>query len=94
MKKEKLVILVLSVFLVLAVVVIGYFVFGNMINNLQTNAYQQGYGVGYEQAFMGIVSQAEKCELVPISVNDTVVMNLLAYECLNTTEEPIVNESE
>lgn len=87
MKKEKLVILILSVFLVLAVLVIGYFVFGNILVNMQANYYQQGYNVGYEQAFVSIVGEAEKCELVPISVNDTVVMNLLAYECLNLNPE-------
>jgi len=86
MKKESIIILILSVFLVLAVLIIGYFVVGNVLTNFQTNAYQQGYNVGYEQAFISIVSQAEKCELVPISVDDTVIMNLLAYECLNLNQ--------
>lgn len=81
--KQKIAIIALAIFLVLAV---GYIVSSQYQQRQlqrQMTVFQQGVQTGYEQAVVQIVQQAATCQQVPIRVQNQTI-NIIAVNCLAT----------
>ncbi len=84
----KIVVIVLSVFLLLALVYIGYSVYGSWSYGKQVAAYQQGAQNGYEQAILQVAQQAATCQQVPLNVQNQTI-TLIAVECLQQAQQQV-----
>ena len=88
--KQKLVIIILAVLLVIAGGYIGMIKYNDVKQEKDLGIYQQGAQYGYEQAVVQIAQMAVSCEQVPLNVgpsrddparpNQTI--NMIAVDCL------------
>ncbi len=81
MKKEKLIIIVLSVILAIAFI----YILTTHIEKKTNLIYEDGANYGYQYAIYDIYSKASECQQVPIYMNTNTTnstLNLIAVECL------------
>lgn len=101
MKRESVIILVLSVLLVGSLGFIGFSYTGNVISNMQMELRNEGY----QMAIADLMSPLENCQVVTLSLdeNATDAIDVFSLHCLEgmqgqesdvTIDEPMINESE
>jgi len=82
MQKQKIIIIVLGVLLVLTAGYIGLGKYSAWKEQGQIEVFQQGAQYGYEQAVVQIAEMAVSCEQVPLRVENQTI-NMIAVDCLN-----------
>ena len=85
MNKEKMIICVLAVLLVIAVVYIGVTKYQAAKQEKENGLIQQGVRIGYEQAVIQLMNEASSCKEVPVFYNNGTAnfnMTIIAVECL------------
>lgn len=78
--KVSMIVLFIGVFIFLA----GYY----SLNEYNKYAYKEAanfYNRGYTEAIYTIAIPAAKCQTVPLTINNSVIMNLVAVECLKNS---------
>ncbi|UCD03356.1 MAG: hypothetical protein JSV63_01835 [Candidatus Aenigmatarchaeota archaeon] len=85
--RQRLIILVMAISLVITVSYIVMDFFQKMKAADENTAFAQGFQVGYEQAVLQLLQQASTCQPVPVTA-DNFTLNLLATECLQQVETP------
>lgn len=81
MRKQRKIIVVLWVLLIIAV---GYILINAYSNHKQEknlDIYQQGAQYGYEQAILQVAQQISTCQQVPLTIGEQTI-NVIAVECL------------
>ena len=81
MRKQRKIIVVLGVLLIIAV---GYILINAYSNHKQEKnlgIYQQGAQYGYEQAILQVAQQVSTCQQVPLTIGEQTI-NVVAVECL------------
>ncbi len=84
--KQRVVIWVLAVLLVLSLSYTGYGVYKNVKSKQQLGLVQAGAQYGFESAVVEIMQQAATCQAVPLTANN-VTLNLIAVECLRLPQQ-------
>ena len=87
--KSKLWFWIIGIALVLALGYIGYEKYNSWKYDQDNTLYQEGAYLGYNQAIMQIVEQANTCEVIPINYKDedgNHTINLLMVECLSDNQ--------
>ena len=87
--KQKLLIAVLGILLVVAVGYIAYDKWQIAQQEQQLSAFQQGAQYGYQQAVLQLFQQALTCQPVPLYFNNGTAnqtVNLIAVECLQQAQ--------
>lgn len=72
------------VLIVLLVFAFGYIAFDKYSvwkRNQDVSLYQQGANYGYQQAILGVVQEAVKCQPVPLIVGNQTI-NIFAVDCM------------
>lgn len=82
----KIVVIVLSVVLLLALAYIGYNFYAEWSYGKQVEAYQQGVQVGLESAITQVAQQAATCQQVPLNIQNQTI-TLIAVECLQQAQQ-------
>ena len=80
-KKEKIIIYVLAILLVFSM---SYIMFMNY-QNTKTSLLQQGAQLGYQQAVLEVLQQAEICQPIPIWAGNK-TKELIAIDCLSLSQ--------
>ncbi len=81
MKKDRKLIIILAIFLVLAVGYISIDKYIDARQKEQISIYQQGMQAGYKQAIVQLVQQASTCQQVPVYIENQTI-NMIAVSCL------------
>lgn len=81
MKRQKLLIIILSVLLLLAAFYIAVTKVTEQNTAKMQSAYDQGMQTGYESAVKQLLQQLSTCNPVPVFA-DNVTLNAIAIECL------------
>jgi len=81
MKGQKLLIIILSALLLLAVFYIAVIKVSEQNTVKMQSAYNQGVQAGYESAVNQLLDQLSTCQPVPVFF-DNVTLNAIAVECL------------
>ena len=81
MKKNGVIILVLSIALLVAIGYIGLSVYQNVKAQKEQNLYIQGAQEGFKTAIGQIIQTAATCQQVPLTFENTTV-NMIAVECI------------
>lgn len=84
--KQKLLMLVMTIALIIAVSYIAMDVFQQMKVEEQNDIFTQGAQFGYQQAVLQLIQQASTCQPVPVTA-DNFTLNLIATECLQQVTE-------
>jgi hypothetical protein len=80
--KEKTIILVLILLLILAGAYIGFTKYNSWRSGQEQQIFTQGAQYGYEQAVIQIVQQSLSCQPVPLRVQNETI-NIIAVDCLS-----------
>jgi flagellar basal body-associated protein FliL len=80
--KERIIIIVLAVLLLVAAGYIGY----AYVAGMQQNAFSQGAQYGYSQSVVDLLKQASTCQEVPVRYQN-LTLNMVAVECLQRAQQ-------
>lgn len=84
MKKEIKKKLLIWIPLVLLIIVVGFFAFDKYTSakeQEQISIFQRGAELGYQQAILQMMQQAESCQPIPLYA-ENITINMIALECL------------
>ena len=82
-RSVRVLVLVLTVLLILAIGYISYGFFTNWKQATQLGTFQQGAQYGYQQAIVQVAQQASTCQQIPLIIGNQTV-NIIAVECLQS----------
>jgi len=77
---------ILAVLLAIALIYMGCSMYQNRQLVKQNAAANYGYQVGYGTAVSSLMQEAATCQAVPVTLGNQ-TMNLVAVECLQTTQK-------
>jgi hypothetical protein len=91
MKKESVIILILSVLLVGSLGFIGFNATGNVISNMQTELRSEGY----EMAIADLMAPLGNCQVITLSLAEdgSDAINVFSVECLEGMQSNGMNNS-
>ena len=84
MQKNRGIIILIAVLMVLLLGAIGYIIYDKYSTyqlQKQISVYQQGAQLGYQQAIIQLMQNAATCQQVPVTYNNQTI-NVIAVECL------------
>ena len=84
-KKTIIFIGVLILLLILSLGYIGFEKYSEWKLSKDVSLYQQGANYGYQQAIVGVVQEASKCQQVPLVIGNQ-TMNIIWVDCLQQNQ--------